>query len=111
MVIAVFDLDGSETSWLVYADWLEDQGLDASNIREPGEVNDWYFQHFNDVCSTNFFERLISSALDNVAGRDIQVGTVGHFAYGNVVGMGPNTEDNSVGGKIREVRYKFWYVE
>jgi hypothetical protein len=30
----MFDLDGSETSWLVYADYLEDQDIDASHIRE-----------------------------------------------------------------------------
>lgn len=30
----MFKLDGSQTSWLVYADWLEDQGIPASYIRE-----------------------------------------------------------------------------
>jgi hypothetical protein len=39
----LFTIDGSETSWLVYADWLEDQGLDATHIREPVEVNWWYY--------------------------------------------------------------------
>ena len=30
----MFKLDNSEISWLIYADWLEDQGIDASHIRE-----------------------------------------------------------------------------
>jgi uncharacterized protein (TIGR02996 family) len=30
----MFEIDGSETTWLVYADYLEDQGIDASHIRE-----------------------------------------------------------------------------
>ena len=29
-----FHLDGSEISWLVYADWLEDQDKDSCGIRE-----------------------------------------------------------------------------
>lgn len=29
----MFKLDGSQTSWLVYADWLEDQGIDSSQLR------------------------------------------------------------------------------
>jgi uncharacterized protein (TIGR02996 family) len=30
----MFDHDNSETSWLIYADWLQDQDIDSSNIRE-----------------------------------------------------------------------------
>ena len=29
-----FKLDGSEITWLVYADWLEDQGINSQHIRE-----------------------------------------------------------------------------
>ena len=29
----MFHLDGSETSWLIYCDWLEDQGINAQYIR------------------------------------------------------------------------------
>ena len=39
-----FKLNGSDTDWLVYADYLEDQGIDATHIREGVEklqVNDW----------------------------------------------------------------------
>jgi hypothetical protein len=39
----MFDLDGSETSWLVYADWLEDQGIEAAHIRTPGFVCQWCY--------------------------------------------------------------------
>ncbi len=42
----MFDLDGSDISWLVYADYLEDQDIDASHIREevsePSEGH-WHF--------------------------------------------------------------------
>jgi hypothetical protein len=41
-----------ETDWLVYADWLEDQGLDAAHIRTPGFVNNWCYEndkHYNGV--------------------------------------------------------------
>ncbi len=34
----MFELNGSETDWLVYAEYLEDQGIDAIHIRE-GVVN------------------------------------------------------------------------
>ena len=38
-----FHLDGSEISWLVYADWLEDQGINAQHIRQCNcDVNDFY---------------------------------------------------------------------
>ena len=30
----MFKLDGSETGWLIYADWLEDQDINAKHIRE-----------------------------------------------------------------------------
>jgi hypothetical protein len=40
----MFDLDGSETSWLIYADWLEDQGLDAEHIRMPWMFNDYCYE-------------------------------------------------------------------
>jgi hypothetical protein len=42
----MFTVNGSETDWLVYADYLEDQGIDASHIRElEPQTNDWYFEH------------------------------------------------------------------
>jgi hypothetical protein len=31
----MFHLDGSETSWLVYADWLDDNDKISAHIREP----------------------------------------------------------------------------
>jgi uncharacterized protein (TIGR02996 family) len=41
--VLIFHIDGSETSWLVYADWLEDQGFDARHIREPQFVHYWSY--------------------------------------------------------------------
>jgi hypothetical protein len=41
----MFELDGSETSWLVYADWLEDQGINASHIREALIVNTYCYEY------------------------------------------------------------------
>jgi hypothetical protein len=49
-----FTIDGSETSWLVYADWLEDHDLNAAHIREPLFVNDFCYEfkaHNNEVGS------------------------------------------------------------
>ena len=46
----MFYLDGSEISWLVYADWLEDQGRNGSFVRQmcvdlPG--GDHYFEIYD----------------------------------------------------------------
>ena len=44
----MFHLDGSQTTWLVYADWLEDQGIPASHIRDMAQsenVNHWFFEY------------------------------------------------------------------
>ena len=38
-------LDGSQTTWLIYADWLEDQDIDGSAIREHvlnDKSNQWF---------------------------------------------------------------------
>jgi hypothetical protein len=53
----MFRLDGSETSWLVYADWLEDQDLDARHIREPLFVNSWTYEaNYNNGISAGTYE-------------------------------------------------------
>lgn len=39
-----FQLNGSDTSWLVFADYLEDNGIDATHIREGVaelQKNEW----------------------------------------------------------------------
>lgn len=44
----MFHLNGSQTSWLVYADWLEDQGIPASHIREMAKeeiTNNFIYEH------------------------------------------------------------------
>ena len=42
----MFIIDNSQISWLVYADWLEDQGIDASHIRnfETDLTNQWIYE-------------------------------------------------------------------
>lgn len=43
-----FKIDGSQTTWLVYADWLEDQGIPAQHIRDLANyhiVNTWCFEY------------------------------------------------------------------
>jgi hypothetical protein len=71
----MIDLDGSETSWLVYADWLEDHDLDAAHIREPLFVNGWFFE-FHDAWGVGI--------------NGINIGTVGwggENSFGSVVGV------------------------
>jgi uncharacterized protein (TIGR02996 family) len=44
----MFELNGSDTDWLVYADYLEDQGIDAAHIREgvaDPQPNQWHHEH------------------------------------------------------------------
>ena len=44
----MFKLDGSEISWLVYADWLEDKGISANHIREftnNPTTNQFHFEY------------------------------------------------------------------
>lgn len=46
----MFKLDGSQTAWLIYADWLEDQNLPANFIREAAceiETNWWYREYLS----------------------------------------------------------------
>ena len=45
----MFKLDGSEVSWLVYADWLEDQDLPAQHIRD-------YFKNIPVINAPNCLE-------------------------------------------------------
>lgn len=43
----MFKLDGSQTSWLVYADWLEDQEKPANHIRDLAteiKISDWVYE-------------------------------------------------------------------
>jgi hypothetical protein len=76
-----FLLDGSETSWLVYADYLEDQGLDAKHIREPGIVNTWHFA----------YHKSYVGSID----ESEMIGSTGYFTSSHRVGARNN---NLVGG-------------
>ena len=47
----MFHLDGSEISWLVYADWLEDHDIDSSHIRKFEQENcSWHYEYRNNRC-------------------------------------------------------------
>lgn len=41
----MFKLDGSQTTWLVYADWLEDQGIPAAHIREAANEIPYLYEN------------------------------------------------------------------
>jgi hypothetical protein len=70
----MFELDGSETSWLVYADWLEDQGIDAAHIRESVDINHFCHEPYSgNVGACTFSLREVGF----YCGRD-EVGTTGH---------------------------------
>ena len=45
----MFKIDGSEISWLVYADWLEDRGINSDFVRSA--IGDWYFYNDNELNS------------------------------------------------------------
>jgi hypothetical protein len=46
--MSTFTVNGSDTDWLVYADYLEDQDIDAAHIREgvaETQSNQWIFEY------------------------------------------------------------------
>jgi hypothetical protein len=70
----MFHLDGSETSWLVYADWLEDHDYDATHIRSPGPVNEWvqpYFIKGVGVCDPGYATYVANRVGANCSVRDV----------------------------------------
>jgi hypothetical protein len=66
----MFELNGSDTSWLVYADYLEDQDIDATHIRE-GLTEELRFFH----------EFIVGYQRWGVGGGSIHVGSL---KYGGV---------------------------
>jgi hypothetical protein len=74
MLDNVFQLDGSETSWLVYADYLEDQGVDSRHIREGWQVNDWHREMRSDCVGDNIVDVGIRGVVGNRGWAD-QVGS------------------------------------
>lgn len=72
----MFKLDGSETSWLVYADWLEDRGIDATCIRSfEDNVNQWHHE---------FLDRLRVCKV----GSGVNWGTIGGWVGNGGLGFG-----------------------
>jgi hypothetical protein len=68
----MFDLNGSEVSWLIYADWLEDQDISSGNMRELA---------VDPPLADCFFEELIDY---QIMGMSL-VGSIGHL-------VGPSDE-------------------
>ena len=78
----MFTLDGSENSWLVYADWLEDQDIDARHIREPLFVNNWRYEYRSGAGVGS-----VSVVVGYVGGVGV-VGSVGYVGGGFGDGVG-----------------------
>jgi hypothetical protein len=78
----MFDLNGSETDWLVYADYLEDQGKDATHIREgvaDPHTEDWHpFQQQCTNVGANYCYNLSNGMLD------FAVGSAGYSDVGSI---------------------------
>jgi uncharacterized protein (TIGR02996 family) len=56
----MFELNGSDTSWLVYADYLEDQDIDAAHIREgvaDPQTNQWIVLYRRNNVGVDYSER------------------------------------------------------
>lgn len=67
--MAQFHLNGSQISWMVYADWLEDQGIPANHIRELA---------INPITNQFCFEySFMSYACDYIIDRCSTVGSYG----------------------------------
>jgi hypothetical protein len=99
----MFELDGSETSWLVYADWLEDQGLNAAHIRESAVVNDWYHTlDMRDTVAVNEHYCSVGGLTSRIGGiysyEPDYWGKIGAAAAGGMIG-GSFWFQNGVGGR------------
>jgi hypothetical protein len=99
----MFHLDNSEFSWLVYADWLEDQDIDATHIRslvvEP-TTNDWCYEYYTLINRRN--NGRIGGGTDNedhnfsrVGSNELDVGYGGD--YSRVGGNNISTDCAGVG--------------
>ena len=76
----MFKLDGSEVSWLIYADWLEDQGLKSQYIRDrlnEIQINDWCFEYRNTGRVPNGWPEAASYVRPNHRGVGTDGGTQG----------------------------------
>jgi hypothetical protein len=73
-----------ETSWLVYADWLEDHDLDATHIREPGTVNAWHYESVDNSVGGYDFRY----GLENVGTEHFYCDNEMNFLHENYIGDG-----------------------
>jgi hypothetical protein len=86
----MFDLNGSDTDWLVYADYLEDQGIDATHIREgvTEEYIPWHFTIITNTAIVGTRSSLYWYLTGNVGGFSHHVGHIdsgpGSGLYGRV---------------------------
>jgi hypothetical protein len=73
---------------LVYADWLEDQGIDARHIREPGDVNIWHY--------VAVYDRLVMVGNLGVVGSSFMIGSEQGLFHSFIHSVGYNW-NNTVG--------------
>jgi hypothetical protein len=87
----MFELDGSETSWLVYADWLEDHDYDAISIREyVPTVNSWTYEFYRLGVGGKYhsFSHVGTSCFPDISVIDTVGGVNGQVGYYSGVGGG-----------------------
>lgn len=76
-----FHLDGSEVSWLVYADWLEDQDKDGQLVRD---MINWEYLHPDCMLDGSpIFGQLVGEKISTLEYPYCHAGSY----YGHVVGM------------------------
>ncbi len=94
----MFSVNGSDTDWLVYADYLEDQGIDASHIRE-GIVHQQPNWTYEGIGEDGVGSRNPTVGSGYVGGRDLvgggfrnDVGSLGTLSVANEIcgGVGGN---------------------
>ena len=104
----MFHLDGSEISWLVYADWLEDQGLQANHIRENinFSVNNWIYERYWAVpfALSSDEDRPDLQTRYHSVGTSIYRKDVGCYfdAVGSLMYLGRNTQAFDLVGPTRD---------
>ena len=100
----MFHLDNSEVSWLVYTDWLEDQGRDSQHIRDilNETPRHWCYEQLWDYNGVGNTAPDLKMNSETIFGQSVgtwgDVHRVGTFYFDyvgtyNVVSMGPRCSD------------------